>query len=64
MSLEKLLTEQEAANYLNISPETLKKARLYKRGPDFVRVGRCIRYQKSDLLRYMERNTVAHEHNR
>lgn len=63
MSLEKLLTEQEAANYLNISPETLKKARLYRKGPDFVRVGRCIRYQKAALLSFLIDNTVRNGRN-
>ena len=58
--LEQLLTEKQAADFLNISPETLKKTRLKKAGPDYVKVGRCIRYRMSALIAYLERNTITH----
>lgn len=58
MGVSGLLTEKEAASFLNISHETLKKARLYNRGPAYVQVGRCIRYAMSDLVDYIVANTV------
>ncbi len=61
MLLEKLITEQETAGYLNISPETLKKARFKGTGPDYIKVGRCIRYRMSAVVSYLERHTITHQ---
>jgi hypothetical protein len=59
--LDKLITEKEAASLLSVSPETLKKARLNKTSPDYVRVGRCIRYRMSALASYLDSNTITHK---
>jgi excisionase family DNA binding protein len=50
---ESYLKPREAAEYLRSSTSTLAKARMYKRGPDFVRIGRAIRYRQSDLDAWM-----------
>ena len=50
---ETYLKPREAAEYLRSSTSTLAKARMYKRGPNFVRIGRAIRYRQSDLDAWM-----------
>lgn len=53
MTKETYLKPREAAEYLRSSPSTLAKARMYKRGPAFVRIGRAVRYRQSDLDAWM-----------
>jgi excisionase family DNA binding protein len=50
---EAYLKPREAAEYLRSSTSTLAKARMYKRGPLFVRIGRAVRYRQSDLDAWM-----------
>jgi len=49
-----LLTEAEAATFLRLKPVTLKKWRCTGRGPAFVRLGSTVRYEKAELLAYVE----------
>ena len=58
MSSETYYTPEEAAEYLRSSPSTLAKLRLYGGGPVFTRIGRVIRYRRSDLDRWMSSNLV------
>ena len=53
MTKETYLKPREAAEYLRSSTSTLAKARMHKRGPDFVRIGRAVRYRQSDLDAWM-----------
>lgn len=48
-----LLTENEAAKFLRISPFTLQGWRHKGGGPRFVRIGRNIRYALLDLERFV-----------
>ncbi len=49
------LSEQEAANYLSLSPSTLRNWRVAGGGPPFVKISkRCIRYRRSDLDQWAE----------
>lgn len=52
------LTPREAAAYLHSSASTLAKLRVYGGGPTFCRIGRAIRYCKSDLDAFMTRSRV------
>lgn len=52
-------TEMQAAAFLGVSVRTLQGWRSRGGGPDFVRCGRAIRYQRRALLAYIEQNTVA-----
>lgn len=51
-----LLTEAQAADFLNLSVRTLQAWRIKLSGPDFVRAGRAIRYRRSDLIRVHQTN--------
>ncbi len=54
----KLLDETEAACILNCTKSALRRWRLERRGPPFVRLGRLIRYRLSDLEEFIEKNLV------
>lgn len=60
MTTAELMTSDEAAKYLGVSPNTLANWRCHKLyGPDFVKVGQrgYIRYKKADLDQFVEKNT-------
>ncbi len=44
-----LLSEDEAAELLCLSPTTLKKWRRTRRGPVYYRLGSAVRYKREDL---------------
>jgi excisionase family DNA binding protein len=56
---DSLVTEVQTAELLNISIRTLQAWRIKLAGPRFVRVGRAIRYRRSDLTAWIEANTVG-----
>jgi excisionase family DNA binding protein len=66
MITEKYLKPSEAAEVLRSSKSTLAKLRLSGAGPAFVRIGRAIRYRKSDLDCWMNESTssISHPANR
>lgn len=53
--MEKLMTPQEAADFLGINPATLAAQRREKKGPPYVEVGpKTFRYDRADLETYIE----------
>lgn len=48
------MDEEEAGNYLGISPITLRTWRVSKKGPKYHKLGRLVRYAKSDLDEWMK----------
>jgi hypothetical protein len=52
-----LLTTLEAAGNLNCSGSFLAKERMRGTGPEFIRIGRAIRYSRSALDAYKAANT-------
>lgn len=59
--LADLLTEEQAAGLLLVSPKTLTDWRYRGKGPPVSRVGRAIRYQRSSLLAWFAENTEQPE---
>jgi sRNA-binding carbon storage regulator CsrA len=61
---QKLFTEQEAAEYISMSQAFLRQDRLNgfrnnrTRGPDFLRLGRSIRYTKKHLDEWLKENHI------
>lgn len=55
---DRLLYEAHAADLLKVSVRTLQAWRCKRVGPDFVRIGRAIRYRESDLTRWIEERLV------
>ena len=52
-----LLTEDEAAELLRLSPRTLQAWRTDKSGPAYVKLGRAIRYRRGTLLDWAKART-------
>ncbi len=47
-------TTREAALYLGLAVSTLNKWRCHGGGPQFLKLGRAVRYRKDDLDRFIE----------
>lgn len=47
--MQSFLNEQEVSKRVNVSVATLRRWRLEKRGPMFVKVGSLVRYRPEDL---------------
>lgn len=58
-ALSTLLTTQEAAELLRVKESTLEQWRWQGRGPQFVKVGRLVRYRYSDLEEYTSIRTLT-----
>lgn len=51
----RLLDEDEAAEFLGLSPRTLQGLRVRGGGPDYIKIGsRAVRYRLSDLEDFIE----------
>lgn len=47
-----MLTTVQAAEFLQVHPQTLSNLRYMKRGPKFTKLGRDVFYTKSDLIKW------------
>jgi predicted DNA-binding transcriptional regulator AlpA len=54
---ETYLNPREAAEYIRSSPSTLANLRLTGGGPQYVRLGRAIRYRQRDLDTWLDAST-------
>lgn len=54
----KEMNDFEAAEYLGISPITLRMWRCQKRGPKYHKTGRMVRYAKQDLDSFLKNSEV------
>jgi excisionase family DNA binding protein len=52
---DKLLTQQQLADELEVSLRTLERWRQQGTGPAFIRVGRSPRYRRADIDAWLER---------
>jgi excisionase family DNA binding protein len=60
-STKQLLTQEEAADFLNVKAHTLSIWRSTGRHElPYVKVGRAVRYRRSDLEKWLAKNTVEH----
>ena len=57
--MEQLLDTEQAAAAYNLSQSTLRKWRCTGQGPRFTRIGRAVRYRKSDLDAFLVSRTFA-----
>lgn len=61
MTMEKLLTQEQAAELLALAPATLEKMRQRGDGPPYLKLGRGrsspVRYSPSAIARYLEQVT-------
>ena len=52
-------TEAQAATYLNVSRRTLQAWRQRGGGPEYIKLGGAVRYDRAALDRYIEERTRA-----
>lgn len=53
-----LLTQDELATMLDVSPDTLREWRRLRQGPDFVKTGKGVMYREVDVQEWLKRNVV------
>lgn len=53
-----VLTVKEAAEYLGLAQSTLNKWRCIGGGPEYLKLGKVIRYRQSDLDAFLKSNRV------
>ena len=53
--MRQLLTEREAAAFLDLQPATLRHWRVQDRGPVYYRIGGAIRYHRTDLMSFLDK---------
>jgi len=52
--LETLLTEHQVAELLKVSVATIRRRRLLRQPPDFVKIGASVRYRREAIQRLIE----------
>lgn len=61
-SVRELVSRKEAADILNVQPQTLAKwASAQRYDLPYIKVGKAVRYRRSDLRAFMDRNTVGNQ---
>jgi hypothetical protein len=50
----KYLTTKEAAYYVRLSESSLEKKRVFGDGPEFLKVGKAVRYEQTALDAWMQ----------
>lgn len=58
---ERLLTEKDVADRLNVNVQTLRNWRFQGRNLPYVKIGRSVRYKDGVVADFIEENTVAPE---
>lgn len=56
-----LLSERDVAAVLAVKPSAVESWRRKGTGPEWIRVGRLVRYRRSAVERYLAENTVSPE---
>jgi len=54
-----LVSEAVYARATGQSVSTVQKARLTKTGANYIKIGKSVRYRVSDIIRFIEENTVC-----
>jgi hypothetical protein len=56
-----VVTEGEAARLLSVSRAALRRWRREKRGPEFLRLERCVRYKVRSIESWLEENSSGNK---
>ncbi len=57
--MQDLLTEQEVSRQLHVSLAALRRWRLERRGPQFIKVGSLVRYRPKELEQWLASRPVG-----
>jgi hypothetical protein len=55
------VNEIRASEMLCVAPQTLRNWRCTRKGPAYLKIGRCVRYRVDDLTAYMDRHKITPE---
>lgn len=55
---DELLTAKDVASYLGVSEATLADWRYRRRGPDYILVGRLVRYRRESLVAWLDARSI------
>ncbi len=55
------LNERQVSDMTNLALQTLRNFRSTRRGPQYVKVGRSVRYNLLDVLKFMESRKIRTE---
>ena len=55
-----LLTEKETASLICYTQRALQNWRLRGGGPEYVKIGRSVRYQRRDVIKFIEERKRKH----
>jgi predicted DNA-binding transcriptional regulator AlpA len=58
-TIETLLTEKEVAQRLNVSVATIRRRRLFRQPPEWIKIGASVRYRSEAIDRLIESNTCS-----
>ena len=54
------MTEKDVAGLICITPRALQNWRLRGGGPEYVKIGRSVRYQRRDVMKFIEERKRKH----
>ena len=57
---DQLMTEKDVASLICISPRALQNWRLRGGGPEYIKIGRSVRYQRSDVMQFIDERKKRH----
>ena len=55
---DRTLTDERAAEYLGMATQTLRNWRTFGKGPEYLKMGRSVRYRLSALETYKDECTI------
>ena len=58
VQITEVLTPRETASFLKVSIHTLAKWRSCKKGPEYMRTGRLVKYDRKDLETYLRKSII------
>lgn len=56
-----VIGEKQAARLLSVAVQTLRNWRFLKKPPRYIKIGRSVRYQLSDLQEFMQKHKIEPE---
>ena len=57
---DQLMTEKDVASLICITPRALQNWRLRGGGPEYIKIGRSVRYQRSDVMQFIDERKKRH----
>lgn len=56
--ISRLMNDKHAAKFLDVGVQTLRNWRCHRQGPNYIKMGRSVRYSEHDLLKFLESRKI------